>query len=42
MKLLDEYIEKARDQYNIRGRDLYDTPMPHDHHDGDFFMDNNE
>ena len=42
MKLLDEYIEKARDQYNIRGRDLYGTPMPHDHHDGDFFMDNNE
>ena len=37
LRMLDEAIEKARDQYNIRGRDMYAAgiPSPH-HHDHDF------
>ncbi len=37
MKLLDEYIEKARDKYSIRGRDMMSVGMPpHPHGDHDF------
>ncbi|MBQ5330981.1 MAG: PH domain-containing protein [Oscillospiraceae bacterium] len=32
MKLLDEAVEKARDRYNIRGRDMYAAGMPMPHH----------
>lgn len=31
MKLLDEQVEKMRDAYNIRGRDMFGAP--HHHHD---------
>lgn len=33
LRLLDDYIEKARDQYNIRGRDLMGMGGPHHHHE---------
>ena len=35
LKLIDEYIEKNRDTYNTRGRDLYSFGMHHDHHPDD-------
>ena len=46
MKMLDEQIEKARDKYSIRGRDMitggipmphdtFDMPEPHDFEGGD-------
>ena len=42
IKLLDEQVEKMRDAYNIRGRDMYSGPRPHfnDHYDDD--QDNDE